>query len=289
LRFPWSVYARTYFPFDRIGFGADSTPQLRALPPDMVNLTSMFRAMHARHTAQAVPAHLVTQLIALARDFWGSWRLPLALFAVLGLVTIQAEIGFALVSSAVVIAGYALYAHPAFWTLYYLEFYPVLACVTALGMWRCFAYFGTASVSLRSLHPSLPSRQAALSLLIVGVLFCPLYRSSLQTWRQLHNLRARQLTAFNVNVAMLPGTRTIVFVRYDPRHNPNFTLIANDPELSRASAWKVNDRGLDDIRLIRLAPERVPYLFDETTNTFTRIDTTALAAAGSATGARVGE
>ena len=279
LQFPWSVYARTYFPFDRIGFGVDSTPPLRTLSPDMMHLTSMFRAIHEQHTLEAAPAHLVTQLVALARDLWGDWRFPLGFLAVLGLVAIQAELGFALISCAVVVAGYMLYAHPAIWTLYYVEVYPVLAYVTALGIWRLFEFLGNPGQQLRQLQLPQPSRQAAMGILVVGLLFCPLYRSSLHTWRQLHELRARQLTAFNTGVAALPGAQTVVFVRYDPRHNPNLTLISNAPDANRARAWKVYDRGLDDIRLTRLAPDRVPYLFDETTNSFTRMDTSALAAA----------
>jgi len=275
LRFPWSVYARTYIPVDAIGFAVDSTPPLRALPQDMVRFASTVRWVHEQHTVTAAPVRLMRQVQMLLGDVWGDWRYPVGILALLGLAGITAELGFALASAVVVIAGFALYAHPANWTLYSLEIFPVLACVLALGVWRFFAFLGSPHPRLRDIPALMPSRQAAMGILITGILFLPLCGSSARMSRQLHRLHSLQTDVFNSYLTQLPGDRIMVFVRYSPRHDPNFTLISNEPDLDQARVWTVFDRGPDDIRLIRQAPGRIPYLFNQSANSFARMDTIA--------------
>lgn len=273
LRFPWSVYARTYFPVDAMGFGVDSTPPERVLPEDMVRFASTVRWLHEQHTIAAAPRQLMRQLEMFGSDVWGDWRYPLGVLALLGLAGITAELAFALASAAVVIGGFLLYAHPANWTLYYLEIFPVLAFILAVGIWRFFTVLGSPTPKARDVFAVVPSRQAAMGILISGVLFLPLYHSSARMSRQLHRLHASQTDIFSSYLAQLPGERVTVFVKYSPHHDPNFTLIFNDPDLGQARAWRVFDRGADDIRLIRLAPDRVPYLYNQSTNSFARMDT----------------
>lgn len=80
------------------------------------------------------------------------------------------------------------------------------------------------------------------------------------------------IVAFRTAAAALPGERLIVFVRYAENHPVNWSLITNDADLADARIWSVYDRGADNLRLMRIAPARVPYRFDEATNTFTRLD-----------------
>jgi hypothetical protein len=290
LRFPWSVYARTYFPVDAIGFGVDSTPPLRPLPQDMVNFASTIRWLHEQHTISMAPTRLVRQLQMLGASIWGDWLYPLAILALLGLAGISAELAFALASSAVVVAGFMLYAHPAFWTIYYVQTLPVLAFLLALGIWRFFSFLGGPKPQLRDLRAIMPSRPAAMAVLIIAILYWPLAASSMRKSRQSHSLLSLQMDVFTSYLAQLPGDHVMVFVRYSPRHNPNLTLIFNDPDLDHARAWRVFDRGADDIRLIRLAPDRIPYLYDETTNSFARMDTSvAIAHAATDTGTSVAQ
>jgi len=68
-------------------------------------------------------------------------------------------------------------------------------------------------------------------------------------------------------VDSLPGARKIVFVRYAPGEGCQQNLIQNYPPMSTAQTWIVNDRGADDVRLLREAPDRTPYLFDARTRT----------------------
>jgi hypothetical protein len=60
-------------------------------------------------------------------------------------------------------------------------------------------------------------------------------------------------------------------VRYEPNHNFHSSLIVNEPDLERARSWIVYDRGPENARLMRLAPDRAAYLFDEATHTLTAL------------------
>ena len=54
-------------------------------------------------------------------------------------------------------------------------------------------------------------------------------------------------------------------------HNPHRSLIENPPDFARARIWVARDRGADDLRLIAVAPDRAPYLFDEASWTLYRL------------------
>jgi hypothetical protein len=75
--------------------------------------------------------------------------------------------------------------------------------------------------------------------------------------------------AFRETIAKLPGRQAVVFVRYAPSHNPHRSVIANEPDLAGARVWLVYDRGPDNERLLRAAPNRVAYLFDEASGVIT--------------------
>jgi hypothetical protein len=69
--------------------------------------------------------------------------------------------------------------------------------------------------------------------------------------------------AFAELLRQIPDQRAIVFVRYADKHPDGLSLVRNVPDLDKAPVWTVYDRGDDNERLIAVAPERVPYLFDE--------------------------
>jgi hypothetical protein len=72
-------------------------------------------------------------------------------------------------------------------------------------------------------------------------------------------------------LSRIPEERAIVFVRYHPQHSPYYSLIENPPDHEAARLWIVRDRGEDNDRLLRLAPERAPYLLDEAAGTLKRL------------------
>jgi hypothetical protein len=69
--------------------------------------------------------------------------------------------------------------------------------------------------------------------------------------------------AFEQLVGQISDPRAIVFVHYADKHPDGLSLVRNVPDLERAPVWTVYDRGEDNARLLALAPDRVPYLFDE--------------------------
>jgi hypothetical protein len=91
-----------------------------------------------------------------------------------------------------------------------------------------------------------------------------------QARREQASRRAYQL-AFSEAASTLPDARTIVFIRYSPRHFVHTSLIANHADLASARTWFVYDRGAEDAELMALAPDRVPYLFDERSGTLMRL------------------
>jgi len=115
-------------------------------------------------------------------------------------------------------------------------------------------------------------------MLIVAVLIAPQLVESVLWGRDYQLDRRREQVSFRSGVSKLPGTQIIVFVRYGPNHNVDRSLVINSPDLAAMRVWTVHDRGPDDLQLIRLAPKRIPYLFDGFRNSFTRIDTVGLAA-----------
>ena len=276
LRFPWSVYAQTYLPADAIGFGVDTAAPLRALPPDMVRFASAIREEHAHYTVARLPGSLLHRLIAIAKSVWGGWRVVLVPCVALGLTAMSAELSFGLLSCLVVVAGYLLYGYGVSSTVYYVELYPVAAFATALGVWRLMNLRATVRESIGVANTRVKSPRAATATLVVCTLLIPMWLTSVPEGRNLLAARARQRVFFRAVTASLPGRRIMVFVKYSPTHDPNSTFIENDPDLARARIWTVHDRGPDDARLIRFAPGRTPYLFDEAAGTIARLNASAV-------------
>jgi hypothetical protein len=80
--------------------------------------------------------------------------------------------------------------------------------------------------------------------------------------------------------ASLPGGSdgAIVFVRYAKTHNDGLSLVRNVPDLRAARVWTVYDRGAENAQLLRLAPKRAAFLFDEASWTLRPLGQTAGAA-----------
>jgi hypothetical protein len=261
----YETYARMYIPFDHPGFGTTDAKAERPLPPDMQEFTKQFVAVHATHTEERLPAIFVNRWRAMINDAFRGWRLPLLLLAILGLAALGVEGWFAAGSALLLTLIYLVYAHPAAWTIYYLEIFPLLPFLTALGIWTIAA--ALTSPKLR-VGPRLASewgpRQALGVALVVLVMLWPLsyevrYGRRLEATIQSYHLDFRQRTA------EIPDKRAIVFVRYAPWHNVHTSLIANDPDLADARLWVVYDRGPENAKLAALAPDRAAYLYDEGT------------------------
>jgi hypothetical protein len=266
---PYTHYSRVYFPYEKLGLGLDPTPPLRELPPEMAAFDAEYRQVHLQHTKAALPRALVERVVGAGRELWGgsAWRPPLLVFFILGLVALDRRGWFAVAWTAAPFLAYLAYAHPPHWAVYYQEVHPVLAFVTALGLWRALAWLGAGSWR--------PGRDAASRLApaaaALAVVALALALSDAKTLRLQVQLRVAYHKGFARTLAAIREPKAIVFVQYHAAHNPHRSLIENPPDHSRARIWVARDRGRDNLRLLARAPDRVPYLFEEASFTLFRL------------------
>ena len=242
---PQTFYSRNYLPYDKPGFGLDSTPPLRPLARPNYYVYAGFRGGHVEHTPANLPRIAFERLSAIAHAEWSGPRLVLVPFVLVGVASMSAEVVFALVCALALFAGYLSYGHWALWTLYYFETMPVLALLAGLGVWR---------VSTRLRH-----RASTLAAVVLALLAA----FELQTWRRVHVADASFDRAFYQKLANLPARAAVVFVHYDDRLPAHADLVANSPHLAQDSIWVVNDLGTRDSALMRFARPRVPIAFYE--------------------------
>jgi len=254
---PLTLYTRTYVPFDKLGFGArpEDAPST-SLPWDQQITDRAFYQEHQSHTVARLPLTAVSRARMIGRDMWYDWRGGLALVALLGLAGAPIELWVGLGALALQLLLYLLYAHPPNWSLYYTEGLPVLAFATALGVPVIL------SLGTRGRVPS------AARLIAGAALFLMLLYPA---WVTMHQVRAQITTdhqyydAFQGSLPPLPDStsRALVFVRYSRGHNDGLSLVRNVPDLNGEAIWVAYDRGAENTKLMAIAPNRVPYLFDE--------------------------
>ncbi len=266
---PLAVYTRQYLPYDKPGFTVDHTPPERAGEADMRAIYAGFLAEHQTHARAGAAAIYLPRARAIARSaFHGPWWPLLSALALVGVVGAAAEVVVAAGAGVLLVLLYGAYAHPATWPVYYVEATPVLAFLAAAGCRRI------AGVVRRLSAPGDPMSDPAVlptagreAMLLAIVLAS--YGAITRAHRG-HEMRAvtgAAQTAFFTAVRSLPRP-SVVFVRYAAGHNPDYSLVVNEPDLAAAHAWIVYDRGLaNDGRLMALAPGRAPYGYDEASHT----------------------
>lgn len=261
---PLSHYTRAYMPWDRLGFLLDTTPPLRTVPENMQPDIEDFRGVHAEYTPGAAAPALLDRWRFVSSSVWDAWRQPLILFALLGLFVLP-EVALVAVATALFqFEGYAAYAHKPEWTLYYLELLPIAAFVTAIGM---FAIARRVLPEISRSKDSAGWRQLTLCVVLAAsMLFVTLQAAPAQ--RRVRLNRPNGQLAQRALKERIPDAKALVFVRRPPpseRHN----FITNGPFLDRERVWLVHDLGVRNAALMRLAPDRAAYLFDE--NRLTRV------------------
>lgn len=271
---PWNVWAQEYMPWDAPGFGFDDTPPRRELPHSMMRMVQDFGSWHEAHTVARLPELAWNRLVSITESSLGSWRQPdvrilLSPFALMGVFMLgwgrpvrEGRLGLA--CSIALFGVYLSYAHPPDWTLYYLESSWLLPFASALGLWTVFAM-----VARRTWHPTAqllresPALPAMATAALIGALvFLAIPR--LDGAR--HHMDVSHATHRSWQDFLeteIPYRRAIVFVRYSPTHYVHESLVFNDPDLASARLWLVHDRGPENAKLARLAPDRDIYLFDE--------------------------
>jgi dolichyl-phosphate-mannose-protein mannosyltransferase len=251
---PLSLYTRDYLPYDKPGFGLDTTPPALALQPVNRFTYVGFRDLHVRHTRANLPRIAWDRLSAIARDEWSGARLILVPFALIGLFAMNASLWVALAGLFVLFACYLAYGYWAPWTLYYLEGIPILSVIAALGIWSVIDRIGKRREDTWPVARPIAIAAGALALL-AG------YETV--TWRGNHRKDAVWDTAFRELLGKVPVRSAVIFVHYAPRIGPHLNVVANSPDLSADSTWIVNDLGPRNAELLRYAGGRMPLAFYE--------------------------
>jgi hypothetical protein len=260
---PYALYSKMYFPFDAMGFGLDTTPPQRALPPDMKRLIIPFGPLHSEYTVGHLPTALYQRWRVMFIDAFRGYRLPLALFALISLAFLPAAGWFAVAASFFLTLCYLSFAHTPSWNIYYLEIMPLLPFLTACGIWAVWQDLHRQAGDIQSASFRIGTPQAALAAVVLCALWLwPVRTEVVEAQHQQAIWHAYQLS-FRTAAARLPGSQTIVFIRYAPWHDIHRSLIANDADLPDAKTWFVYDRGVENAKLTALAPGRTPYLYDE--------------------------
>jgi hypothetical protein len=201
----------------------------------------------------------------LLRDAFSGWRLPFILAFAVGLAVGGPVAWFAMGSAFLLVGAYVTQAHTRDWTIYYLEVFPAIAFVAAVGAKRIVRDIRrrAGASSETPLAPLAVGAFGVAALLLI-------VNDTIAARGTLGQLGARTRD-FRAGVAQLAAKPNVVFVRYAERRNMHISLVANDGMLQRSPSWIVHDRGADNLRLMRSAPERAAFLYDEATNVFTRM------------------
>jgi hypothetical protein len=274
LHTPWELYRREYIPDDTFGFGLTGQQPLRALNPDMQAFNEQFvQAMHRNYTPNMVPVALSRRVTAIAANMWAT-RGALLGVALVVLFTTSAAFWFAMGTSVLLVLGYLSYAHSSYWSVYYMEIQPVLAFATAVGWWRLASLIANRKVEWRlRVVPAMDSG-AVLGVIVSAALLLPYLTRTISSMAadkvgsQAYHRNFREL------LALAPGDKIMVFIHYAPDHSPHMALVTNAPDLAKARAWTVYDRGAEDLKLMKLDPQRRPYLYDDAHGALIPMDST---------------
>jgi hypothetical protein len=244
---PYVLYTRTYIPFDKPGFGLDSTPPRRVSPPDLVNDYEPFLKLHREHAAAQLPSIALNRMSALVNGLWPGQSLVMGGLLLIGMFSIPAVTITAVLAALALVALYLAYAHPAQWLLYYVETMPVLAFIAASGVRRVI------STGERFWKNPQTTRWV---LNAAGVLALGAGIHVLTTFRH-KNMKPVRLREM---IAGIPTRRNLVFVRYPEQSKTAFLLVANGPFLEKEKNVIVFDRGAEEnSRLAGLFPARRQY------------------------------
>jgi hypothetical protein len=271
---PLVAYSRRYTPFDFPGFGYTAPRELAPLPPDLDSVRTFLAEARRRHTLVALPATLRSRAWYATLDMFTGWRAPFLIFAVVGALALPPAGVFALATSVVLLLMYAFHAHWAHWTAYYVEGYPAIIFASAVGL----CAFAEWAIRRRPIWVRLqhgPSadykvRVAVLALCafvtVPAAIVLPRYRAA---WQRTTIYQRRFTTA--LWLAQRESPRSIIFVDYGQNHDVHSSLVWNVPDLAQAKTWIAYERGPDDLRLMRLAPERQAYIFRADQGRLTRL------------------
>jgi hypothetical protein len=258
-RSAWSEYAAQYAPTDALGFGYDSTPPRRSLPPDFQMYAWYYGEFHRDFVPAHLPRYFLDRTGQVLHDIWGRWVPAGAILAGLGLAVGGAPVLFATATSLLLLLVHLVFSHPTEWSIYYQETLPVLSLLAALGAGRMATLIPWRD--RRDCPQGVGAEASPAILMLAGVvlLSAPLH---LVEARRNYDILSAYHREFRQKLSAIEAP-AIVFVRYSPRHRFHQSLVSNPPDLDRAPVWVVYDRGPGNARLMAIAPGRTAYLYRE--------------------------
>ena len=258
---PLALYTRQYMPYDRVGFGLDSTPPEFSQAPEAQPTIERFRQLQREHVPAALPGILRNRLAIAAASSFGGWRKFLIIPAVIGLWFLGAPGWFAVVTGLLLYVGYLSYAHEVHWSIYYIEATPVLALVIALGLHQ-----------LLAVAAGKRARSGAVDM-VAAVMILLLAAPELSQSQRHREASQQPYREFDRQVAAQGDKRTLIFVRYAAGDAEVLSLSRNVPDPDHAASLAVHDLGpADNARVAALYPDRSPYLWDEATHRLAPIE-----------------
>jgi hypothetical protein len=261
---PLALYRAQYVPWDKPGIGVRSAPPTRQPPPEIACLERLLIEPRRGYTLLEAPADLGVQSSAFLAGVFSDWRGGLIPFVLVAITVMPIELACVAVCCGALLAAYVTYPHDPRDTIYAMEAQAGVIVLAAFGVCAAFALIG--QQWLRR-NPEETSNEAAsrfvgwcvIALVLIAL---PPTLTSLRVARDQHEAAALPQRRFRALIDALPARRSIVFVRYAADSACGQTLIENHPPLATARAWIVYDRGEEDAQLLRVAPGRVPFVFD---------------------------
>lgn len=247
---PIERYRQDYWPFDKVGFAIDTSPPRRALSPGLKATYDYYLAERKRQTLSALPLTAVDRSIQIAIALFQEARLPLMLFAIAGLFLAGTALRFTAVSALVLFLAHLPYAHLAKWTVYYLEAAPVVAALTAVGIWGFARRLGGNDPRART--------GVALTIVVVAAFAVP----SVVRWKLDHRSRVEFQSYFTAQLKRLPSQHAILFLSDSSGFGQHVSMVINYPDLKSVPVWVVHDLGPRNEDLRRLAPDRASFEFN---------------------------
>jgi hypothetical protein len=274
---PLVKYSREYLPSDFPGFGLDSARQnvqIAPLPQDLEQARRELFEARRVHTVEALPRTLIHRWVRSLGIIASGWRMGLLLLIFLAAAVMPASGLLALGMSVGLLFAYAFHSHWPQWSQYYLEATPGYVFAVAAGIWALASWIilGRSSLRRDTLWRIAEPRVvvatfvAAVALGVPSALRIPVTVGRYQTELE-YQRRFKQ----GLEVVSQESPKAILFVDYGQKHNPHFSLVRNVPDLENARTWVVYDRGVDGLRLMRLAPDRRAYIYKADEGLLTRL------------------
>jgi hypothetical protein len=257
---PYPLYSRTYFPFDKPGFGVDPAVPLRPVPPQLAPMDAWSREIHVGYVPSAVPKAFGQRVQALLSWVMVGWRLVIGALLVMALPRARGAALFAVIASVCLLLAYLAFAHPPGWIVYYFELLPALHFLAAGSLIRLLGKTRQPTANAGSYVSPLVTRSSALATLLL----LPFCLNDLVHIRKAIDVRNDFHRRAEEAVRRAPPN-SILFVRYPPSQDPHRAITRNEADLTSARSWVVYDRGADNARLASLAPHRQLYALDAST------------------------